>query len=537
MSPPAGDEVETEEQTKLLASDFLGLPHEGSSVLEPYVLPQVEDTNMQLQMEDEIYFYPTNDPGPLEDKIDGETPIRRLEEEGLFVGDPPSIPLSWQNRLEQRLLVAGDKHWFGNDGRLKTLSDPLLSTAFHPPLYNAKLNPALKLKYKPNIVSQVSRRTGPVHSENCVIGREANTYNYLNLVIIHKQDSPITIHFFYFISILFSPNKSGLAVTSNCNKIYSAEIGKVREWRLREGGVDRALTARLLRAWHELKQLRERQRFASSKLAVQIYTQHNGASPFSLPDEMRNEIRNQVAELEAEAWEEYNQKMEEYKQKWNEWKRESKTKNNSDQEPNPPMKPDLQNLQSDVSKLVSDCIRPPDEPPIVLQLIEETPSMDISDTTEQQRRSLVKRCQIALRILYNGQEVCQTLPQSLDQTFKVTFNQLFAIRILHWPQTFSIELIMDGKRNVAEIFIPIPSSGVTLDSATVEQLVFSSDRVVRPLGVGAVGAGVEFSIFPGGALLCPYTSGVVTCRVGWGREEGVVLCPPEKYLPATVRSR
>ncbi|RZF32464.1 hypothetical protein LSTR_LSTR014636 [Laodelphax striatellus] len=59
MSPPGGDEVETEEQTKLLASDFLGLPHEGSSVLEPYVLPQVEDTSMQLQIEDEIYFYPT----------------------------------------------------------------------------------------------------------------------------------------------------------------------------------------------------------------------------------------------------------------------------------------------------------------------------------------------------------------------------------------------------------------------------------------------------------------------------------------------
>ncbi|XP_039285293.1 uncharacterized protein LOC120351558 [Nilaparvata lugens] len=98
MSPPAGDDVETEEQTRLLASDFLGLPHESSSVLDPYVLPQVEDSTMQLQMEDEIYFYPTNDPVPLEDKIDGDVPIRRLEEEGLFVGDPPQIPLSWQNR-------------------------------------------------------------------------------------------------------------------------------------------------------------------------------------------------------------------------------------------------------------------------------------------------------------------------------------------------------------------------------------------------------------------------------------------------------
>ncbi|XP_039285751.1 coiled-coil and C2 domain-containing protein 2A-like isoform X2 [Nilaparvata lugens] len=246
----------------------------------------------------------------------------------------------------------------------------------------------------------------------------------------------------------------------------------------------------------------------------------------------------QVAELEAEAWEEYNQKMEEYKQKWNEWKRESKVKKNSDQEPEPPLKPDLQNLQSDVSKMVSDCIRPPDEPPIVLQLTEDTPTNDVTDTAEQQRRSLVKRCQIAFRILYNGQEVCQTLPQSLDQSFKVTFNQLFAIRILHWPQTLSVELIMDGRRNVAEIFIPIPSSGVTLDSAPVEQLVFSSCSVVRGVnGVGAVGAGVEFSIVPGGAPLCPYTEGVVICRTGWAQENGVVLCPPDKYLPAAVRSR
>ncbi|RZF46475.1 hypothetical protein LSTR_LSTR016301, partial [Laodelphax striatellus] len=49
-------------------------------------------------------------------------------------------------------------HWFGNDGRLKTLSDPLLSTAFHPPLYNAKLNPALKLKYKPAAVFDMTEK-------------------------------------------------------------------------------------------------------------------------------------------------------------------------------------------------------------------------------------------------------------------------------------------------------------------------------------------------------------------------------------------
>lgn len=49
-------------------------------------------------------------------------------------------------------LLIGCNHfrgWFGEDGRLKCLNDPLLERAFHPPMFNAKSPDFLKPQYKP----------------------------------------------------------------------------------------------------------------------------------------------------------------------------------------------------------------------------------------------------------------------------------------------------------------------------------------------------------------------------------------------------
>lgn len=69
----------------------------------------------------------------------------------------------------------------------------------------------------------------------------------------------------------------------------------------------------------------------------------------------------------------------------------------------------------------------------------------------------MKRCQVSLRVLYNRQEVCQTASKHIDDNFMAHFNQHFAIRILHWPKSLSVEVLCEGKKSVAQVFIPIPS--------------------------------------------------------------------------------
>ena len=64
---------------------------------------------------------------------------------------------------------------------------------------------------------------------------------------------------------------------------------------------------------------------------------------------------------------------------------------------------------------------------------------------------------------------------------------------------------------------------------------FSSDRIVSFSHAG-VGSGT-FIRGSNGTNGCLYTSGVVSCRAGWGidKETKLVLAPQEKYLPSSDR--
>ena len=81
-------------------------------------------------------------------------------------------------------------------------------------------------------------------------------------------------------------------------------------------------------------------------------------------------------------------------------------------------------------------------------------------------------------------------------------------------------------------------SDTTLQNCSVEHHEFSSSQVLT-FSHAAVGSGSYICPFPEGSNkepICLNTSGVLTCRVGWGvdtilhgdgREK--ILAPPEKY--------
>jgi CC2D2A N-terminal C2 domain len=54
----------------------------------------------------------------------------------------------------------------------------------------------------------------------------------------------------------------------------------------------------------------------------------------------------------------------------------------------------------------------------------------------------LQRQKVSLRVLYNGSEVCHTMPYTLDsQTFSMEMSILLPLSTLQWPQNFSVQVV------------------------------------------------------------------------------------------------
>ncbi len=171
-------------------------------------------------------------------------------------------------------------------------------------------------------------------------------------------------------------------------------------------------------------------------------------------------------------------------------------------------------------------------------------------------------------------QVCQShsLPlsasssESSSRDFSLHFASIFPLQIVQWPESLKLQLLEGGHLRptlLAEIFLPLPESHVTLDSlsasasasASVPAVAapgedesgrpaaaarFSSDHQVRHAGHAGVGAGVDFaSTVDGSQIRSEWTRGRVFARVGWGRtSDGVVLSPPAaQWRPPTHQAK
>ena len=132
----------------------------------------------------------------MEEKIFEQEVPRYLEEEGLYVGRKPSVPRRHLNRMENRLLKNKEavrttvhvfncfwlfifisqiifcvihlmystllpfqnKGWFGEDGRLIALPDPLKEVPSRPPIPEDDENPLLQTDFHKAIVTKFDSR-------------------------------------------------------------------------------------------------------------------------------------------------------------------------------------------------------------------------------------------------------------------------------------------------------------------------------------------------------------------------------------------
>ena len=95
------------------------------------------DTRIKIENEKRNFFVPSNEKIDVEKKLSEDERPRFYEEEGIFVGERPKVNPKNRNKLENRLLNESKESWFGRDGRLVALPDPIQRKSTRPIVYDS----------------------------------------------------------------------------------------------------------------------------------------------------------------------------------------------------------------------------------------------------------------------------------------------------------------------------------------------------------------------------------------------------------------
>ncbi|XP_027146033.1 coiled-coil and C2 domain-containing protein 2A [Larimichthys crocea] len=304
-----------------------------------------------VQRESELLFTPSFQTVPTSIKLPENMKPRYLEDEGLYVGERPIISLTNENILENRILKMEEgKKWFGDDGRIMALPDPIKESSTRPPLFNMEedLDPALQTVYRKPLKSKYANLyisgaadpegdyqldvdvSGLIFSHHPLFSREhvlgarlAQLYDqYLT-----RQHNNLTGHLTDKLNGLRSALRNMLDIHGRQGLTqamqqriseYSLEVRNTRHLRDSEQEKDRTLLKNIVKVWKEMKALRDFQKFTNTPF--KLYLRKETVDRTSDEREYEDEILAEVVELEAESEEDYQKQLAEYKKQLEEWK-------------------------------------------------------------------------------------------------------------------------------------------------------------------------------------------------------------------------
>ncbi|KAJ8397457.1 hypothetical protein AAFF_G00437330 [Aldrovandia affinis] len=601
-----GGEEEEEEETENRAEDapLVGEEEELFQVAQTaqdfleVKRAEYQGYSSRLQQERDVLFTPSLMPVPASSKVGENLQPRYPEEEGLYVGQRPAVSRSNQIILENRILQQEGKKWFGDDGQVLALPDPIKESSTRPPFYNLEqdLEPALHTVYRKALKSKYASRylpgvgdpegdyqldidvSGLVFSHHPLFSRE----HVLAARLAQLYDQHLSRQHKNLTSLLtdkLSGLRKAVAQMSELHRgqsltpasqhrisEYKQEIRSTRKLRDAEQEKDRVLLKSILKVWKEMKALREFQRFTNTP--YKLYLRREEVD--RVDDERRYEveIEVEVTELQEEYEEEYERSLSEFRrqqEEWRSWRRRQKAKkkkkrrktdededeeeDNQEEElgeeppkPAPPERKDLSALEQQIREKASRSRRKPGEPVLVPELTASgsaTPNQQCP-RGEFTRREDVARRSLFAKVLYNDKEVSRTDSRALSQEFRVHFGQIFNLKIVNWPESIRIQVFeVTGSTPalLAEVFVPLPEPSILTGSAPTEELEFSSNQRVMFNHEG-VGSGVPISFEADGSnKLTLLTSGKLACSVSWAMgEDHTPLAPPMSQPSTSMHS-
>uniref|UniRef100_A0AAA9S8A0 Coiled-coil and C2 domain containing 2A n=2 Tax=Bos taurus TaxID=9913 RepID=A0AAA9S8A0_BOVIN len=591
--PPVQEGVsKTDEEEWLDGKDvedlLLGLDH----TAEDFVAVRPADyqsVHVRLQKEKELLFVPSRRTVPTYKKLPENVQPRYLEDEGLYIGARPEVPRTNQNIMENRLLTQEPgRRWFGDDGRILALPNPIKPVPSRPPMLTQEqdIKAELETLYK-KAVKYIHRSqhligsgdapgnfqldidiSGLIFTHHPCFSREhvlaAKLAQLYDQYLARRQRNKAKfltdkLHALRSaVQMGLNPAKTPktLETTPKTINEYKSEIRQTRKLRDAEQEKDRTLLKTIIKVWKEMKSLREFQRFTNTPLKLVLRKEK--VDQKADEEAYEAEIQAEINELLEEHTEEYEQRMEVYRvtlQQWKAWKKAQRAKKKkkkqeaeehpADEEreepgpgeepekPAPPEPVDRAVIEQQVRERAAQSRRRPGEPTLVpeLSLAGSVTPNDQCPRVEVMRREDIKRRSLFLKVTFNNKEVSRTESRPLGADFRVHFGQIFNLQIFNWPESLTLQVYEtvghSGTTLLAEVFLPIPETTVVSGRAPIEEVEFSSNQHVT-LDHEGVGSGVPFSFeADGGNQLILMTSGKVSNSVAWAiGENGIPLIPP-----------
>uniref|UniRef100_A0A8V0Y5W6 Coiled-coil and C2 domain containing 2A n=1 Tax=Gallus gallus TaxID=9031 RepID=A0A8V0Y5W6_CHICK len=577
------EEDETDEDAHLVKDAdlfIMGQTDEDFLVTKP---AECERYSEQLQKEKEFLFIPSMQTVPTSQKMPENMQPRYLEDEGLYAEERPFVSPSNQNILENRILrQEKGKEWFGDDGRILALPNPIKQSSTRPPVFSLEegIAPELETIYRKAIRTTAANQyligpgdfqgpfqldidiSGLIFTHHPCFSREhvlaAKLAQLYDQYLARKQKNLTELLTDKLRALrnavqcsMDSAAASGPTAQQSIPE-YKIEIRQTRRLRDAEQEKDRMLLKSIIKVWKQMKSLREFQKFTNTPM--KLYLRKEEVDQRSDEKAYEAEIQAEINELQEEYMEEYEKKMEEYKtelQEWKSWKKAQKSKKKKKKDlreeesvedydvgeepvkPVPPKMVDSLEIEQQVREKANNFRRKPGEPALIPELVLSgsiTPS-EQCPRAEVLRREDVNKRSAFIKVFFNSKEVSRTVTRPLSSDFRVHFGQIFNLQIFNWPESLKLQIYettgMSSTTLLAEVFIPVPETTVLTGSAPMEEIEFSSNQRVM-LDHEGVGSDVSFSFEADGSnQMTLMTSGKVSNSVSWAvGEKGIPLVPP-----------
>ncbi|XP_050751273.1 coiled-coil and C2 domain-containing protein 2A [Gymnogyps californianus] len=581
------EEDETDEDVRLVKDDdlfIIGQTAEDFLVMKP---ADCESYSEQLKKEKEFLFTPSTLAVPTSEKMPGTMQPRYLEDEGLYTGERPFVSQSNQNILENRILRQEQgKEWFGDDGKILALPNPIKQSSTRPPIFSLEegIAPELETVYRKAIKVTAANQylvgpgdfqgpfqldidiSGLIFTHHPCFSREhvlaAKLAQLYDQYLARKQKN-LTKHLTDKLHALRNAVQCSIdgggagvprPVAQQSIPEYKIEIRQTRRLRDAEQEKDRMLLKTIIKVWKQIKSLRDFQKFTNTPM--KLYLRKEEVDQRLDEKAYEAEIEAEINELLEECMEEYEKKMEEYKtelQEWKSWKKTQKSKKKKKKKdiheeeesvedcdlgeervkPIPPKMANSLEIEQQVREKAEKYRRKPGEPALIPELVLSgsiTPT-ELCPRAEVLRREDVKKRSAFIKVLFNSKEVSRTVTRPISSDFRVHFGQIFNLQIFNWPESLKLQIYetmgMSSTTLLAEVFIPVPETTILTGSAPMEEIEFSSNQRVM-LDHEGVGSGVSFSFEADGSnKMTLMTSGKVSNSVSWAiGEKGIPLIPP-----------
>ncbi|XP_075526800.1 coiled-coil and C2 domain containing 2A [Dermacentor variabilis] len=279
---------------------------------------------------------------------------------------------------------------------------------------------------------------------------------------------------------------------------------------------------KMKRVWEDMEQLRRTQGYTSTAVNLKFRRKHGDREAEYIPSQeapTEEELFSEEVELrkllQQLQWMEYEKKL----HLWHQEKRLKQREGVGDEEleadkPDPPV--DV--VESEIAHIVRQRVekqREATECVAYLTRGKTTPAHQCP-SEEQQRRQDVAKTSVHIRIMFNEKEVCKTDTRPLGEEFTVVWGQIFALRILQFPRTISLEVYETRgvlSQKLADVPVPIPEAEQTTENAHLAAVDFASEKTVSSSHAG-VGCGVRLEVGRGGPLWLSL-NGELTCSLAW----------------------